>query len=144
MAIVTAKDVPGQRFYGLIVHDWPGFVAEGEETHYVGDVLAAVAAVDARTARAAAALVDVEYEVLPPVTDPEEALRAGRPARRARGQPPLALGREARRRRGRARRLRRTSSRARGRRSASSTSTSSPRRVSPRRATPRARTRRRA
>ena len=29
MAIVTAKDVPGKRFYGLIVPDWPGFVAEG-------------------------------------------------------------------------------------------------------------------
>jgi len=79
MAIVTARDVPGRRFYGLIVPDWPGFVAEGEETRYVGDVLAAVAAIDARTARAAAALVDVEYEVLPPVTDPEEALREGAP-----------------------------------------------------------------
>ncbi len=79
MAVVTARDVPGKRFFGLIVDDWPGFVAEGEETHFVGDVLAAVAAVDARTARAAAALVDVEYEVLPPVTDPEEALRPGAP-----------------------------------------------------------------
>jgi selenium-dependent xanthine dehydrogenase len=79
MAIVTARDVPGRRFYGLIVPDWPGFVAEGEETHYVGDVLAAVAAVDARTARAAAALVDVKYETLAPVTDPEEALAPGAP-----------------------------------------------------------------
>ena len=79
MAIVTARDVPGKRFFGLIVDDWPGFVAEGEETHFVGDVLAAVAAIDARTARAAAALVDVEYEVLPPVTDPEEALHPGAP-----------------------------------------------------------------
>ncbi|MGZ6972160.1 MAG: molybdopterin cofactor-binding domain-containing protein, partial [Thermoanaerobaculia bacterium] len=79
MAIVTARDVPGKRFYGLIASDWPGFVAEGEETHYVGDILAAVAAIDARTARAAAALVDVEYEVLPPVTSPEEALRPGAP-----------------------------------------------------------------
>ena len=79
MAIVTARDVPGRRFYGLIVPDWPGFVAEGEETRYVGDVLAAVAAIDARTARAAAALVEVEYEILAPVTDPEEALREGAP-----------------------------------------------------------------
>ncbi len=79
MAVVTARDVPGKRFYGLIVPDWPGFVAEGEETHYVGDVLAAVAAVDARTARAAAALVKVTYEILTPVTDPEEALREGAP-----------------------------------------------------------------
>src|SRR5664280_637015 len=75
----AARDVPGRRFYGLIVPDWPGFVAEGEETRYVGDVLAAVAAIDARTARAAAALVEVEYEILAPVTDPEEALREGAP-----------------------------------------------------------------
>jgi CO/xanthine dehydrogenase Mo-binding subunit len=43
-------------------------------------VLAAVAAVDAHTARAAAALVDVEYEVLPPVTlDPRRRWRRARP-----------------------------------------------------------------
>jgi xanthine dehydrogenase molybdenum-binding subunit len=79
VAVVTAKDVPGKRFYGLILDDWPGFVAEGEETHFVGDVLAAVAAVDARTARAAAASVEVEYEVRPPVTDAEKALEEGAP-----------------------------------------------------------------
>ncbi len=79
IAIVTAKDVPGRRFNGLIVADWPGFVAEGDETRCVGDVLAAVAAVDARTARAAAALVDVTYDVLEPVTDPEAALRPDAP-----------------------------------------------------------------
>jgi xanthine dehydrogenase molybdenum-binding subunit len=43
----------------------------------VGDVLAAVAAVDLRTARAAAALVRVEYEPLPPLTDPTAALLPG-------------------------------------------------------------------
>ena len=54
-AVATAADVPGERWYGLIYDDWPGFVAEGEEVRCVGDVLAAVAADDARTARAAAA-----------------------------------------------------------------------------------------
>jgi selenium-dependent xanthine dehydrogenase len=78
-AVVTARDVPGKRFYGLIVDDWPGFVAEGEETHCVGDVLAAVAAIDERTAREAARRVAVEYEVLPAVTDPEKALEEGAP-----------------------------------------------------------------
>jgi len=73
-AVVTAADVPGQRFYGLIYDDWPGFVAEGEEVRCVGDVLAAVAAMDHATARRAAALVDVTYEVRPPVLDPAEAL----------------------------------------------------------------------
>jgi selenium-dependent xanthine dehydrogenase len=73
-AVVTAADVPGERWYGLLYADWPGFVAEGEEVRCVGDVLAAVAADDVRTARAAAALVEVRYELLPPVLDPEAAL----------------------------------------------------------------------
>jgi len=72
--VVTAADVPGDRWVGLLYADWPVFVAPGEEVRCAGDVLAAVAAVDARTARAAAALVRVEYEPLPPVTDPGAAL----------------------------------------------------------------------
>jgi selenium-dependent xanthine dehydrogenase len=68
-AVLTAADVPGERWYGLIYADWPGFVAEGEEVRCVGDVLAAVAAVDRHTARAAARLVDVDYDILPPVLD---------------------------------------------------------------------------
>ena len=78
-SIVTWRDVPGKRHQGLIVADWPQFVAEGETTRYVGDVLAAVAAESREAARAAAALVDVEYEVLDPVTDPFEALADGAP-----------------------------------------------------------------
>ncbi len=80
MAVVTAADVPGDRTQGLIRADWPVFVAEGETTRYVGDVLAAVAATTRRGAREAAALVEVEYEVLPPVTDPFEALADDAPA----------------------------------------------------------------
>ena len=80
VAIVTAGDVPGERFQGLIRADWPVFVAEGETTRCVGDVLVAVAATSRRAAREAAALVEVEYEVLAPVTDPFEALDDGAPA----------------------------------------------------------------
>ncbi len=72
--VVTADDVPGARWYGLIYPDWPGFVAVGEEVRCVGDFLAAIAAVDEHTARAAAALVEVKYAVLEPVLDPEDAL----------------------------------------------------------------------
>ncbi len=78
-AVVTARDVPGQRFQGLIYKDWPIFVAEGEETRYVGDVIAAVAADDERTARAAAELVDVDYEVREPISDPELAMQSAAP-----------------------------------------------------------------
>ena len=79
VTVATAKDVPGDRWVGLIYKDWPCFVAEGEEARTVADVLAVVAAESAADARAAAMLVEVEYEVLPAVLDPAEAIRAGAP-----------------------------------------------------------------
>src|SRR5438105_3967804 len=79
LAIVTAADTPGQRYQGLIYNDWPIFVAEGEETRYVGDVIAAVAAVDRRTARRAARAIEVDYQVRPPVTTAEDVLRPHAP-----------------------------------------------------------------
>ncbi|MFO0722438.1 MAG: selenium-dependent xanthine dehydrogenase [Myxococcota bacterium] len=77
--IVTARDVPGERKVGILYTDWPIFIAEGEETHYVGDVLAAVAATSTRAAREAAEAIEIEYEVLPPLVDCEEALLDGAP-----------------------------------------------------------------
>jgi selenium-dependent xanthine dehydrogenase len=70
VAVVTAADVPGERLQGSLTRDWRQLVAEGEETAYVGDVLAVVAAETRHAAREAAALVEVEYEVLEPVVDP--------------------------------------------------------------------------
>jgi xanthine dehydrogenase molybdenum-binding subunit len=78
-AIATAADVPGERWNGLLHNDWPGFVAEGEEARCVGDVLAAIAAIDRHTAREAAKLVEVSYEVLPPLLDPHHALAPDAP-----------------------------------------------------------------
>jgi selenium-dependent xanthine dehydrogenase len=75
--VITAKDVPGDRWVGQIYKDWPVLVAEGEEVRCVGDVLAVVAAESPRIARAAAALVQVDYERLPPVLDPAEAIKPG-------------------------------------------------------------------
>ncbi len=77
--IVTAADVPGKRWYGLLYNDWPGFVAVGEEARCVGDVIAAVAAVDERTAREATKLIEVDYEVREPVRDPLASLAEGAP-----------------------------------------------------------------
>ncbi len=70
VAVVTAADVPGERAQGTLTRDWRQFVAVGEETAYVGDVLAAVAADSRHAAREAAALIEVDYEVLEPVTTP--------------------------------------------------------------------------
>ena len=76
---VTAADVPGQRYQGLIYKDWPVFVAEGEITHCIGDMLACVVATSDREARAAARRVSVAVEELPGVFTPEEALEDGAP-----------------------------------------------------------------
>lgn len=79
VAVATAKDVPGSRWVGLIYKDWPCFVAEGEEVRTVADCLAAIAADSRQTAREAAKLVEVEYEVRPAVVDPAEAVKLGAP-----------------------------------------------------------------
>jgi len=77
--VITAKDVPGERFQGHIVHDWPAMIAVGEETRYVGDSLALVAAETRAQARAALAMIKVDYEVLPPLTTPAAALAEDAP-----------------------------------------------------------------
>lgn len=77
--IFTASDVPGQRLVGLIQQDWPLMVAVGEETRYVGDVLAGVVAQTEEAARLAAEKIEVAYEVLEPLTDPFTALRPDAP-----------------------------------------------------------------
>ncbi|HET6411031.1 MAG TPA: selenium-dependent xanthine dehydrogenase [Anaeromyxobacter sp.] len=79
LAVATARDVPGDRFVGILYSDWPVLVAEGEEVRCVGDVLAAVAAESPRIARRAAELVEVLYEPMRPVLDPAEAVRPGAP-----------------------------------------------------------------
>jgi xanthine dehydrogenase molybdenum-binding subunit len=79
VAVLTAGDVPGDRVQGEITRDWPQLVAAGETTRYVGDVIAVVAAQTRAAAREAAALVEVDYDVLDPVTSPAEAMAAGAP-----------------------------------------------------------------
>jgi selenium-dependent xanthine dehydrogenase len=79
LRVITAADVPGQRYQGLIEKDWPLFVAEGEVTHCIGDILAAVVADTSRHARDAAARILLDYDELPGVFTPEEALAPGAP-----------------------------------------------------------------
>ena len=74
LRILTAEDVPGQRFQGLIRKDWPIYIAIGETTRYVGDALALVVAETDTIAREAVSQIDVEYEVLEPITEMDFAL----------------------------------------------------------------------
>ncbi len=79
MAIITAADVPGERYVGAIYNDWPAFIAEGETTRYVGDIIAAVAATSRWAARKAVEAIEITYDVLEAVVDPEEAMQDGAP-----------------------------------------------------------------
>ena len=77
--VFTADDIPGDRYTGLIFSDWPLMISTGETTRYIGDVVAGVVAFDEATARAAARLIDVRYEVFDPVTDVHAALKSDAP-----------------------------------------------------------------
>lgn len=74
IAVYTAADVPGDLRVGIIYKDWPVFIPVGGRTSYLGDVLAIVVAEDQQTARQAADLIEVSYDVLTPITDPMTAL----------------------------------------------------------------------
>jgi CO/xanthine dehydrogenase Mo-binding subunit len=72
--ILTYKDVPVNE-YGINEIDQPVLVAEGEKVRWMGDRIAIVVAETERIARAAVREVHVEYEPLPVVTDPREAMK---------------------------------------------------------------------
>jgi carbon-monoxide dehydrogenase large subunit len=74
--VLTAEDLPPV-LLGSIVKDTP-VLARGT-VRYLGEPVAAVAAVDLRTARAALELIQIEYEPLPAVFDAEQALQPGAP-----------------------------------------------------------------
>jgi xanthine dehydrogenase D subunit len=69
--------VPGRNAYGLEIQDQP--VLAIDIVRYWGEAVALVAADTPEEARRAARLVRVEYEVLPPLTDPELALTDAAP-----------------------------------------------------------------
>lgn len=76
LAVLTHEDVP-DLLYGQLVKDRRLFAKE--EVRFEADVVAAVAAMTPEVAKEAVALIDVAYEPLPPVTDPELALAPDAP-----------------------------------------------------------------
>src|SRR5215210_4292775 len=72
-AVLTHEDVPGRKVYGMEVPDQP--VLAWERVRYQGEAVAIVAGDHPETARRALEKIAVEYEVLDPLTDPEEAMK---------------------------------------------------------------------
>ena len=82
IAIFTAKDVPNNE-YGLIMPDQPVLVGPGsnkkwgDHVRFIGDQIALVVAETEKQAEHARDLIEVEYEDLPVITDPREAMKDG-------------------------------------------------------------------
>ncbi len=82
IAVFTAQDVPHNE-YGLIMNDQPVLCGLGsskphaERVRFVGDQVAVVVAETEAVAAQARDLIEVEYEDLPVLTDPLEAMKEG-------------------------------------------------------------------
>ncbi len=77
LAVLTSQDVPGDQTFGAIVQDQP--VLAIDEVRHLGEPVALVVAKSQALARQAAESIQVEYEPLPAVLDPLEALQPGQP-----------------------------------------------------------------
>jgi xanthine dehydrogenase D subunit len=77
-AVLTHEDVSGSPTYGLEIPDQP--VLAWERVRYEGEPIAIIAADHPETARRAAELVRVTYDVLDPVTDAEHAMFGDAPS----------------------------------------------------------------
>ena len=79
VALLTADDLPGNPKVGHLKKDYDVLIPVGGITHFLGDAVALVAAEDRETLERAKALVRVEYEELPGVFSPAEAMAPGAP-----------------------------------------------------------------
>lgn len=78
-AVITARDTPKIKFcayLGLPANKLP---LQDEKVRFIGDEVAAVAAVDEDAAQEALDLIEVDYEELPKVFDPKKAMEPGAP-----------------------------------------------------------------
>jgi 4-hydroxybenzoyl-CoA reductase alpha subunit len=72
VAVITGKDTP--KPYSINDHLPSEYALTPEKVRYYGEAIACVAAIDEETAEEAADLIEVDYEQLPPLIDPLEAM----------------------------------------------------------------------
>ncbi len=76
VAILTAKDIPGENQIGGIIPDEPLFAED--EVHFRGQVIALLVGTSEHHCRQAAKLIQAVYEELPVITDPRVAQAQGK------------------------------------------------------------------
>ncbi len=79
VAVFTAEDIPGNVKVGHLKKDWDALIPVGKITHYLGDAIALVAGETLEAVEEAKKLIEVEYEELPMVRNPYEAMEEGAP-----------------------------------------------------------------
>ncbi|MCL2066618.1 MAG: selenium-dependent xanthine dehydrogenase [Treponema sp.] len=81
VTVLTAKDVHGNIKIGHLAHisDYDVMIAEGGITRFIGDALAVVVCRNREFLDEVKALVKIEYEVLKPITSPQESMAEGAP-----------------------------------------------------------------
>ena len=79
VGVYTAADIPGQNKVGHLMKDWDTMIAVGDITHYLGDAICLVAAETPEILQRAKELVRVDYEELPMVRSPQEAMAPDAP-----------------------------------------------------------------
>jgi len=79
--VVTGKDTPGVKYgvVGIFPQTFDEYGLTIDKVRYIGDEVAAVAAISEDIAEEALDLIEVEYEELPCVFDPIEAMKPGAP-----------------------------------------------------------------
>ena len=79
VGVYTAADIPGRNKVGHLMKDWDTMIAVGDITHYLGDAICLVAAEAPEILQRAKELVRVDYEELPMVRSPKEAMAPDAP-----------------------------------------------------------------
>ncbi len=83
VTVLTHKDIPGLNAFGIIIPDQP--VLCHDKVRYLGDAIALVAAENLEATERAVELVEVDYEPLPVVSDPIEAMKPDAPKVHSKG-----------------------------------------------------------
>lgn len=81
IGVVTAEDIPGHKNIGHLsfISDWDALIGVGETTRYMGDAIVLIGAKNKEILKKAKELVKIEYEVLEPIVDLDEALKENAP-----------------------------------------------------------------
>jgi xanthine dehydrogenase molybdenum-binding subunit len=80
LVVLTAEDIPGEKYHGLVIPDWPILVGVGERVRYVGDAVAIVAAESKEIASQAIDMIEVVYDPLNIISDPVQARKVDTPS----------------------------------------------------------------